>query len=93
MGPSSDVTLSSAEMGAGLARSESGVPRTTTLPPLQDLDMAVIESLPPDVVSEINDMYGGKLLGFISENKSRSAASTTSSEGLFGTRLSYGFAN
>ncbi|KAL8540403.1 hypothetical protein ACS0TY_001857 [Phlomoides rotata] len=82
LGSSSNVTLSSAEMG----RSESVVPQTTTLPLLQDLDMAVIESLPPDVVSEINDMYGGKLLGFISENKSRSvnrniyAASTTNGE-------------
>ncbi|KAL7082614.1 hypothetical protein ACP275_14G110800 [Erythranthe tilingii] len=44
-----------------------------SLPPLEDLDVAVIESLPSEVVSEINDMYGGKLLGFISENRRKTA--------------------
>lgn len=86
---SSNITGSSVEMGAGLSSSEAGVPQTTNLPPLQELDVAVIESLPPEVVSEINDMYGGKLLGFISENKSKTvntkiyATTTRSCEGKF----------
>ncbi|KAK4405190.1 DNA repair protein REV1 [Sesamum angolense] len=45
-------------------------------PPLQDLDVAVIESLPPEVVSEINDMYGGRLLCFISKHKSKTVDTT-----------------
>ncbi|XP_073119106.1 DNA repair protein REV1 [Henckelia pumila] len=52
------------DSGAGLSSSE-----IATLPPLHDLDMTVIKSLPPEVVSEINDMYGGKLFGFVSDNK------------------------
>lgn len=73
-------------MRAGLSSSETGIQNSTSLPPIQDLDVAVIESLPPEVVSEINDMYGGKLLDFLSESKSKIsnniyATSTTCSEG------------
>ncbi|KAH6813421.1 DNA-directed DNA polymerase [Perilla frutescens var. frutescens] len=66
---SSNITGSSVEMRAGLSGSEISTDNLTRLPPLQDIDVAVIESLPPEVVSEINDMYGGKLLCFISESK------------------------
>ncbi|KAL3651698.1 hypothetical protein CASFOL_004700 [Castilleja foliolosa] len=65
------VTRSSGEMSHGLSSSGSGVSQSASLPPLQDLDMVVLESLPPEVVSEVNDMYGGKLLGFISKNKNK----------------------
>ncbi|KAL3814279.1 hypothetical protein ACJIZ3_015547 [Penstemon smallii] len=69
--PCSDTAEPSAPGGAGFSSSVSDVSQTATLPPLHDLDVAVIESLPPEVVSEINDMYGGKLLGFISEYKGK----------------------
>lgn len=74
-------------MRAGLSGSETGIQNPTSLPPIQDLDVSVLESLPPEVVSEINDMYGGKLSDFLSESKSKiinmniHAASTKSSEG------------
>lgn len=80
-------TGSAFETGAGLSSSGIGVPQTASLPPLEDLDVAVLESLPPEVVSEINDMYGGKLLGYISKIKSKivnrkvNAASSRSGEG------------
>lgn len=54
------------DAGDGLSSSE-----IATLPPLRDLDMTVIKSLPPEVFSEMNDMYGGKLFGFVSENKGK----------------------
>lgn len=85
--PSSNIGGSSIEMRASLSGSETGIHNSTNLPPLQDLDVTVIESLPPEVVSEINDMYGGMLLGFICESKSKiikrniHAASTKSCEG------------
>ncbi|KAK4476998.1 hypothetical protein RD792_016200 [Penstemon davidsonii] len=69
--PCSDTAEPFAPGGAGLSSSVSDVSQTATLPPLHDLDVAVIEFLPPEVVSEINDMYGGKLLGFISEYKGK----------------------
>ncbi|XP_033514637.1 DNA repair protein REV1 isoform X2 [Nicotiana tomentosiformis] len=42
-----------------------------TLPPMNELDIGVIESLPPEVFSEINDMYDGKLAHFITEKRSK----------------------
>ncbi|KAL3350496.1 hypothetical protein AABB24_023113, partial [Solanum stoloniferum] len=42
-----------------------------TLPPMNELDIGVIESLPPEVFSEINDMYNGKLAHFINEKRSK----------------------
>ncbi|GFQ07259.1 DNA repair protein rev1 [Phtheirospermum japonicum] len=56
---------------SNLVYAEAGVSLSASLPPLQDLDMVVLESLPPEVVSEINDMYGGKLLDFISKIKNK----------------------
>lgn len=41
-------------------------------PLLQDLDIGVIQSLPPELFSELNEMYGGKLGGFISQSKMKS---------------------
>ncbi|KAG8364222.1 hypothetical protein BUALT_Bualt19G0105800 [Buddleja alternifolia] len=75
--PCSNITGSSVQTGGGLSSSEGGSPHTATLPPLQDLDVAVLECLPPEVVSEINDMYGGKLLGYISENKGKTVETNT----------------
>ncbi|KAK9677749.1 hypothetical protein RND81_11G164600 [Saponaria officinalis] len=39
------------------------------LPSVDDLDMDVIENLPPDLFSEFNSMYGGKLNDLISKRK------------------------
>ncbi|KAL6502479.1 hypothetical protein OROHE_024484 [Orobanche hederae] len=67
--------------------SGTGVSLTTSLPPLQDLDMSVLESLPPQVISEIDEMYGGKLSGFIFEKNGTTlntniAATSHTSEGV-----------
>ncbi|GAV62320.1 LOW QUALITY PROTEIN: BRCT domain-containing protein/IMS domain-containing protein/IMS_C domain-containing protein [Cephalotus follicularis] len=42
------------------------------LPSLNNLDMGVIESLPPELFSELNEVYSGELLDFIAKNKGRS---------------------
>ncbi|KAM7479135.1 hypothetical protein LguiA_027348 [Lonicera macranthoides] len=69
--------------------SEAVSNQDSTLPPLCDLDMGVIASLPPELYSEINDMYGGKLASLISKNKGKSvvigslcSASSESFDGL-----------
>ncbi|KAL6514609.1 hypothetical protein OROGR_020188 [Orobanche gracilis] len=67
--------------------SKTDVSLTTSLPPLQDLDMSVLESLPPQVISEIDEMYGGKLSGFIFEKNGTTlntniAATSHISEGI-----------
>ena len=43
-----------------------------TLPPLSHLDMGVVENLPPKLFSELNVIYGGKLVDFIVKNKDKS---------------------
>ncbi|GAB4852853.1 hypothetical protein Ancab_017050 [Ancistrocladus abbreviatus] len=43
----------------------------SALPLLHDLDISVIEDLPPELFSEINEMYDGKLIHFVSERKGR----------------------
>ncbi|CAK9187090.1 unnamed protein product [Ilex paraguariensis] len=71
-----------------LSNGKARVNHDSTLPPLCDLDMGVIENLPLELFSEINDMYGGKLFSFISKNKGESVdvgnLSTTVVEGNVG---------
>ncbi|XP_051132548.1 DNA repair protein REV1 isoform X2 [Andrographis paniculata] len=69
--PHSNITGSSIRTDSSLSHSETGVSKNANLPCLPDLDMTVIDALPPEVVSEINQMYGGMLYEFISENKSK----------------------
>lgn len=52
---------------------EGHINHDSTLPPLCDLDMGVIESLPRDLLSEINDLYGGMLISLMSKHKGKSA--------------------
>ena len=35
------------------------------LPPLSELDLEVLKNLPPEIISEMNDMYKGELRGFL----------------------------
>lgn len=35
------------------------------LPPLSELDLEVLKNLPPEIISEMNDMYKGELHGFL----------------------------
>ncbi|XP_076935359.1 DNA repair protein REV1-like [Bidens hawaiensis] len=45
---------------------------SSDVPPLSDLDSDVLESLPPEIFSEINALYGGKLENLISKCRSES---------------------
>lgn len=40
-------------------------------PPLSQLDFGVIGSLPPEIVFELNEMYGGKLVDFVAKSKGK----------------------
>lgn len=51
--------------------------KTQTLPPLCDLDMKVIESLPPEILSEINEMYNGRLTEFMGKQKEKNGRIST----------------
>ncbi|KAK1402489.1 DNA repair protein REV1 [Heracleum sosnowskyi] len=59
----------------GDSSSEAHVNEDPVLPPLCDLDMGVVENLPSDLFSELNNRYGGKLITFISKRKGKLAES------------------
>lgn len=40
-------------------------------PPLCHLDLGVVESLPPELFSELNEVYSGKLTDFIAKRKGK----------------------
>lgn len=56
-------------------------------PPLSHLDLGVIESLPPELFTELNGIYGGNLVDFVAKNKREFGA--TSHEQVDGIFLSY----
>ncbi|GLT76694.1 hypothetical protein SLA2020_483390 [Shorea laevis] len=57
--------------GEGCSNQMSG------LPPLCNLDIGVIESLPPELLSELNEIYCGKLVDLIAGGKGESTSFTS----------------
>ncbi|KAI3753074.1 hypothetical protein L2E82_25119 [Cichorium intybus] len=43
---------------------------TMDVPPMSELDSEVLENLPPEILAEMNEFYGGKLKSFLSKRKS-----------------------
>ncbi|CAH9091138.1 unnamed protein product [Cuscuta epithymum] len=65
----SDIVGPLVQRNARSSTSDVGNRQDSELPPMHDLDVGVIESLPPELLSELNDMYSGELLRFISKKK------------------------
>ncbi|KAG9129810.1 hypothetical protein Leryth_016033 [Lithospermum erythrorhizon] len=61
---------------SGFYNGESSTGTGASHPPMHELDVGVLECLPSEVLSEINDMYGGKLLSFISQSKKENGCSS-----------------
>ncbi|XP_028095959.1 DNA repair protein REV1 isoform X2 [Camellia sinensis] len=68
----------SIQIGTNPSNAEAPVNQDLALPPLDDLDLGVIEGLPPDLFSEINDMYDGKLINLISKKKGKNVDASNS---------------
>ncbi|XP_052196015.1 DNA repair protein REV1 isoform X3 [Diospyros lotus] len=66
---STDSTGPSVQIGTNLSNANVPLDQDSALPSIEDLDLGVVESLPPDLFAEINDMYGGKLNNMISKKK------------------------
>lgn len=66
------------QIGTNPSNAEAPVNQDFALPPLGDLDLGVIEGLPPDLFSEINDMYDGKLINLISKKKGKNVDASNS---------------
>ncbi|XP_077211592.1 DNA-directed DNA polymerase isoform X2 [Tasmannia lanceolata] len=52
--------------------------KASTLPPICHLDMVVLENLPPEIISEINEMYSGRLIEFMEKSKGKDGRLSTS---------------
>ncbi|KAF8406255.1 hypothetical protein HHK36_008340 [Tetracentron sinense] len=81
----------SGQMHTNQYNDEACLNRVSSLPPICRLDRGVIESLPPEIFSEINEMYGGKLIDFIKKNEDKhdrisSSMCTASHEEVEGAR-------
>lgn len=68
----------SIEMDNNMSNGEACQNQVSELPPLCHLDMGVIESLPPEVFSELNETYGGKLVDLIAKSKGKSESISSS---------------
>lgn len=68
---SSSARARCSDTDSGFSTGEARVTRDLTLPALQDLDLGVIEMLPPEVFSEINSLYAGELTGLISKKREK----------------------
>ncbi|CAL9022473.1 unnamed protein product [Prunus brigantina] len=55
-------------------------------PPLCHLDLGVIESLPPEIFTELNGIYGGVLVDFVAKNKRENSSATVSHKQANGAR-------
>uniref|UniRef100_A0A0D9WTH2 DNA repair protein REV1 n=1 Tax=Leersia perrieri TaxID=77586 RepID=A0A0D9WTH2_9ORYZ len=56
-------TSRSSEVNLTIGRST--IVHGVELPPLSELDLEVLKNLPPEIISEMNDMYKGELHGFL----------------------------
>ncbi|KAJ4965801.1 hypothetical protein NE237_017650 [Protea cynaroides] len=57
--------------GHAIKTREACLNQVSALPPIWHLDSGVIESLPPEIFSEVNELYGGKLIDFMETNKDK----------------------
>ncbi|GAB2219823.1 hypothetical protein Droror1_Dr00007460 [Drosera rotundifolia] len=71
---------------------EASLDTHSALPALNDLDVSVLENLPSNLLSEMNEMYDGKLVDFLSENKGRMKDSvhSTPQDGIEGSKINAG---
>ncbi|CAJ2651067.1 unnamed protein product [Trifolium pratense] len=72
-----DLRGSSVQMDNNIQNNQSSADRISTPPPLCHLDVEVIRNLPTEVFSELNEIYGGKLVAYITKGKSISESSSS----------------
>jgi len=64
-----DLRGSSVQKDNNIQDNQASADRISTPPPLCHLDVEVIRNLPPEVFSELNEIYGGKLVDYITKGK------------------------
>ncbi|XVF45045.1 hypothetical protein PTKIN_Ptkin02bG0173800 [Pterospermum kingtungense] len=67
------------QVGNSVDKTNNTSNQISNIPTLCHLDMGVVESLPLELLLELNEMYGGKLVGLIAKSKGEGENSTGSS--------------
>lgn len=62
-----DLQGSSVQMDNNILNNQASADPISTAPALCHLDVEVIKNLPPEVFSELNEIYGGKLVDFVAK--------------------------
>ncbi|XP_070662794.1 DNA repair protein REV1 isoform X2 [Malus domestica] len=70
-----------------LTSGEPSLDQVSEPPPLCHLDLGVIESLPPELFTELNGIYGGKLVDYVAKNKRENSSATVPHEQVHGARI------
>ncbi|CAN0927037.1 DNA repair protein REV1 [Linum grandiflorum] len=70
--------MGSAQMDGNVQNDEPSLSDVSAPPPLSDLDIGVVENLPPELFSELNNIYGGKLITLINKSKGKNQISSKS---------------
>ncbi|KAI9181004.1 hypothetical protein LWI28_010199 [Acer negundo] len=73
---STNANEHSIQMDRNLSNGQECLNQVSALPPLCHLDMGVLENLPPELFSELNEVYDGKLTDFIAKKKGEGASSS-----------------
>ncbi|KAK7405827.1 hypothetical protein VNO78_07437 [Psophocarpus tetragonolobus] len=73
-----DLQRSSVEMDSNIPNNQANTGLISTPPPLCNLDVEVIRNLPPEVFSELNEIYRGKLFDYVANRKSTNQSSSPS---------------
>lgn len=64
-----NLSGSSVPMDNNIQDNQARAALISTPPPLYRLDMEVMRNLPPELFSEFNEVYGGKLADYITKGK------------------------
>ncbi|XP_027361078.1 DNA repair protein REV1 isoform X4 [Abrus precatorius] len=72
-----DLPVSSVQRDNKISNNQASINPIST-PPLCNLDVDVIRNLPPEVFSELNEIYGGRLIDYVANGKGMSESSSPS---------------
>ncbi|XP_019421546.1 PREDICTED: DNA repair protein REV1 isoform X2 [Lupinus angustifolius] len=64
-----DLQGSSVLIDSNILNNQASADTMLTAPSLCQLDVEVVKNLPPEVFSELNEMYGGKLVDFVAKGE------------------------
>ncbi|XP_062090066.1 DNA repair protein REV1 [Humulus lupulus] len=77
-----EETLVTNSVDSNPSNGESSFNSNSAPPPFSHLDFGVVGNLPPDIFSELNEIYGGKLVDFVAKSNSKGKGKVNEGERL-----------